>query len=158
MLTAVTSTADFPMLFKFSKRSLVHPSEELKAFVDGLIERLTAEGLYYKGPDRRRELRHTVAVDVNVVPLDNELQPIGEGFAATTRDISSGGLSLIHFDRLDCPFLAVEITTPGDERPFRAAVEVLRCRPIGPYFQVAGKFVTKLYITGPPPAKHSHKK
>ena len=108
------------------------------------LRRLTEEGLYYQGPDHRRESRHAVAIDVNAIPLDADLQAAGSDFVATTRDISSGGISLIHPERIGCPFLAVEIAVPG-ERPFQAAVEALRCPPVGPYFEIAGKFVTKFY-------------
>ena len=132
------------MLFTFTSKKLVHPPSDLKKFVDDLIKRLTDEGLYYQGPDRRREPRHAIAIEVNVIPLDAELQAAGCDFVATTRDISSGGISLIHTESTDCPFLAVEIAIPG-ERPFQAAVEVLRCSPVGPYFEIAGKFVTKFY-------------
>ena len=141
------------MLFTFTPKKLIHPPEDISTFVDNLIKRLTQEGLYYQGPDRRREPRHAVAIQMSAIPLDDGLQPVGNGFVATTRDISSAGISLIHFDRLDCPFLAVEIAIPR-ERSFQAAVEVLRCRPIGPYFEVAGKFVTKLYKPVPKAGLH----
>ena len=39
---------------------------------------------------------------------------------------------------------AEQVAVPG-ERPFQTAVEVLRCPPFGPYFEIAGKFVTKFY-------------
>ena len=136
------------MPFTFVPNKLIHPPEDISTFVVSLIKRLTQEGLYYQGPDRRHEERHAIAIQVNAIPLDDQIQPVGYGFVATTRDISSTGISLIHFDRLVCPFLAVEIAIPK-ERSFQAAVEVLRCRPIGPYYEVAGKFVTKLYNWNP---------
>lgn len=132
------------MLFTFTSKKLVHPPSDLKKFVEDLIQRLAEEGLYYRGPDRRWESRHAVAIEVNAIPLDADLQAQGDGFLATTRNISSGGISLICSEQIDSPFLAVEITVPK-ERPFHAAVEVLRCSPVGPYFEIAGKFVTKLY-------------
>ena len=132
------------MFFQFDDNNLVHPSEEMAAFVDHLIRRLIEEGLYYDGPDRRSEKRHVVAIPVRAMPLDGNLRPIGTGFIATARDISRRGIAVIHNEVLTCPLLAVELAD-FDGRQIQAAVEVLRCRPVGPYFEIAGTFVTKVY-------------
>jgi hypothetical protein len=132
------------MFFHFDDNNLVHPSDEMAAFVDRLIQRLIEEGLYYDGPDRRSEKRHVVAIPVRAMPLDGNLRPAGAGFIATARDISRRGIAVIHSQVLTCPLLAVELAD-FDGRQIQAAVEVLRCRPVGPYFEIAGTFVTKVY-------------
>jgi len=132
------------MFFHFNESDLIHPSEEMAAFVDQLIQRLIEEGHYYDGPDRRSEKRHVVAIPVRAIPLDDNLRPIGPAFMATTRDISRRGIALIHNEMLMCPLLAVELVDI-DGKQMQAAVEVLRCRPVGPYYEIAGTFVTKLY-------------
>jgi hypothetical protein len=132
------------MLIAFDTKKLVHPPEDISEFVDRLIERLTQEGLYHAGPDRRSEKRHAVAIKVRAMPLGENLKPIGDPFICTTRDISRRGIALVHFEDVDCPLLAVELTDV-DNQSFQAAVEVLRHRPIGPYFEIAGRFVTKVY-------------
>ena len=132
------------MFFHFDDKKLVHPSEEMAAFVDRLIQRLIEEGLYYDGPDRRTEKRHVVAIPVRAMPLDGNLRPIGTAFLATARDISRRGIALVHSEPLNCALLAVELTD-FDGKQLQAAVEVLRCRAIGPYFEIAGTFVTKVY-------------
>jgi hypothetical protein len=131
-------------LFSFDLSKLVHPPEEVASFVDELVKRLIEEGHYYDGPDRRAENRHVIALQVRVMPLDEELEQIGEPFIAMTKDISRKGISFIHFDSVTAPFLAVELTIPSGSS-FQAAVEVLRTRPVGPYWEVAGKYVTKVY-------------
>jgi hypothetical protein len=41
-------------------------------------------------------------------------------------------------------FLAIRLTD-RDGLKLTGAIEVLRCRPVGQFFEVGGKFVTKLY-------------
>ncbi len=126
---------------------LVHAPQDIKSFVDHLISRLTEEGLYYAGPDRRAEVRHPIALRVVVTPLDVHLLSTGASFTATSRNISSRGIALVHTHAIAGPFLAVELTDI-DGRRLQAAFEVLRCQSLTPYFEIAGKFVTKVY--GPP--------
>jgi hypothetical protein len=132
------------MLFRFQAKNLVHPPHEMAAFVDQLIERLTEEGLYYTGPDRRSEKRHSVALLVRAMPLDDDLRPAGPAFGATTRDLSQRGIAVIHHEKITSRWLAVELSDFDGNR-LEAAVEVLRSRSVGPYFEIGGKFVTKVY-------------
>lgn len=132
------------MLFTFPSRSLVRSPKDVEAFVAQLIRRLAEEGLYYAGPNRRTERRHAVALRVRAMPLDDKLQPAGEAFVATSRNISSRGIALIHVEKVTHPYLAVELTDV-DGKTFEAAVEVLRCQPQGSYYEIAGQFVTKVY-------------
>lgn len=124
--------------------SFTHSPEEIAAFVEHLIWQFIEQGLYYQGPDRRREKRHPIAVSVRTTPLDENLHPIGNPFTTATRDISNSGIALVHAETIEAPFLAVELKDLQGT-PFRAAVEVLRRRPVGPYFEIAGKFVVKTY-------------
>ena len=108
--------------------SLAHSPDEIRAFVEQLIWQFIEQGLYYQGPDRRREKRHSIALSVQTTPLDEKLHPVGNPFMTTTRDISNGGISLIHAERIDAPYLSVELWDLKGT-PFRAA---LRCSVAGP--------------------------
>jgi hypothetical protein len=132
------------MLFTFDPKTLIHPPEEISNFVDGLIKRLIEEGHYYDGPDRRTEKRHVVAMQVHARPLSEDLQPLGPAFVATTKDISKRGIAIIHFEPVTSPLLAIELSDLNGKK-FQGAVEIRRCRPVGPYFEVAGEYVTKVY-------------
>src|SRR5205085_1738588 len=121
------------MLLRFQAKNLVHPPQEMAEFVEQLIRRLREEGLYYTGPDRRSEKRHSIALLVRAMPLDDDLRAAGPAFTATTRDLSHHGIALIHHERINCRFLAVELTD-FDGKQLEAAVELLRCRAVGPYF------------------------
>lgn len=128
-------------LFKFDPEQLIHRPQEIVAFVDWLIERMVQEGSYYRGEDRRIEERHRVAISVTGMPVDDNMQPAAEAFEAVTRDISRSGLALFHSQPVTTKFLAVQLIDL-DGHQFEAVVQVLRCRPIGPVFEIAGRFVT----------------
>ena len=62
---------------------------------------------------------------------------------ALSRDISTGGMSLIHTEEVQDKLLVVELPiTPGQKT--QVVLEVLRCRSIGQFYEVGGRFVSKL--------------
>lgn len=127
-------------VFEFQASKLIHPPEEIAEFVLRLVSRLT----HYEGVERRSQGRHRIAIPLLAMPLDDQLFPVGEGFAAVTRDISSCGIALFHQRWVNSPFLAVELVDP-DGQKLEAAVEVLRCQRVNEFYEIAGKFVTKIY-------------
>lgn len=112
--------------------SLVSPPE----LID-FVKRVASE----LGPshDRREHPRHHFTVAVEVQPLDDELNPSGEPFAAVTRDLSAVGIGLLHTRAVLVKFLQVTILAPGGLK--RLTVEVLRCESIGRFYDIGGKFV-----------------
>jgi hypothetical protein len=131
-------------VFGIKPPAFTQTSDEITAFVEKLVWQFIEQGLYYHGPDRRREKRHPLIMSVRATPLDANLHPTGGSFFPMTRDISNGGIALIASDEVESPFLGVELTDLTG-KPFHAAVEVLRRRPVGPCFEIAGKFVVKTY-------------
>ncbi len=128
------------LIYQCQAQDLVHPPAEIAEFVQRLVSRL----VHYRGKERRAIRRHRLAIPVLAVPLDDDLQPAGDSFAAVTRDISTRGLAIYHNRPLECHYLAVELTD-HEGRKLEAAVEVLRCEPVESFFEIAGKFVTKVY-------------
>ena len=49
----------------------------------------------YDGAERRKQVRVPKTLEINVQPLDSQLDRVGEPFFAITRDISQGGLSFL---------------------------------------------------------------
>lgn len=131
-------------LFAFHPRRLSSP-EELIAFVERLIQ----EGERDVAHDQRSEPRFRVALRVAALPIDEHLRPSGEGFYAVTRDISTRGIALFHATAVRTPYLALEFQDPVTDLPLQAVLEVRRCRPLGPFHEIAGPFVTKLYEAPP---------
>jgi len=134
-------------VFERQVSELVHPPEEIAEFVQRIVGRLT----HYRGKERRGERRHRLAIPLLAVPLNEELQPVGDAFAAVSRDISSRGVALYYTCPVESPFLAVELTD-HEGRKLQAAIEVLRCEPVDSFHEVAGKFVTKVYEAPASPA------
>ncbi len=123
--------------FAFVDRaSFVHPPKAITAFVD----QLTAG----RNPRRERhsEPRFTIAVVVEVQPVDDDFKPAGEAFQAVTRDISPSGIGITHNQSVESKFLALRLTNPEGEQ-LQTAVEVLRCQQVGSMYDIGGKFVTE---------------
>lgn len=126
-------------LFEFQAGQLVRPPQAIAMFV----KRIVRGAEYYEGPDHRGEPRYAVSLPVAVVPVDQSLQKTGDVFIAFTRDISSGGIAMYHTRRISEKYLALEINAQSGER-LRVLLEVLRCSPAGLFYELAGKFVSRL--------------
>lgn len=135
-LETLTVPAGF---FSLAPENLAPPPQAVTDF----IERAIRNSKYYDGPDFRNERRHAVSLRVAAVPVDEHLNKIGEGFIAATRDISSGGIAIYHTRGTSDRFLALEISAPSGEK-LHLLLEVLRCRPAGLFYEIAGRFISKI--------------
>ena len=98
--------------------------------------------LSFEGTERRAHKRYVVAIRSLVQPMDDRRRPNGRAFNAATRDISVGGIGLIHTQPVVSEYLGVRLSSPrGDE--LQVLVKVLRCAPLGSYYDIAGEFVLK---------------
>jgi hypothetical protein len=129
------------LIYQCHANDLVHLPEEIAEFVQRIVGHLT----HYQGLERRAIRRHRLAMPVVAVPLDDDLQPVGDTFAAVTRDISARGLALYHSRPVESPYLAVELADHEGQK-LEAAVELLRCDPVDSFYEIAGTFVTKVYV------------
>jgi hypothetical protein len=75
------------------------------------------------------------------VPIDDQEKP-GEAFAAITRDISSKGISIYHTRPVHERYLAIQWNVEEGEQ-LRVLVNVVRCRPVGRFYEIGGMFITK---------------
>ncbi len=83
-----------------------------------------------------------MACPVVAVPID-DLEKPGEAFAAITRDISSQGISIYHTRPIHEPYLAIQLGRRG-RGTAPVLVEVVRCRPVGPFFyEIGGTFISQ---------------
>jgi hypothetical protein len=114
-----------------SRRPLVEP------WID--LERYAKEETFHGpgGQERRRFRRYSLITNVVVLPLDVGLRPIGEPFVALSSGMSVDGMRLIHTDPAPTDHLFIEI----DGQPVRFVLSVLRSRPIGPCFEIAGRLL-----------------
>ncbi|MGO8691059.1 MAG: PilZ domain-containing protein [Thermoguttaceae bacterium] len=132
----MSQDACLPGKIQFDRRTLPDPPPSLVAYV---AELLATE---YEGPQRRGSRRLPVVVPVVAMPLDNNFRPMGTTFAAITRDLSTGGLRLFSTRAANSKFLAVELTSSSDEN-MQVVLEVLRCKAIGRFYEIAGKLVAR---------------
>jgi len=120
-------------------QAIICPLGEIAAFV----KRMTSDAHFYMGTEKRTEARYAISIAVNAFPINHSYEQTGQEFVAVTRDISTRGLALLHTQAVTTKWLAIEAISPQNER-IRTVIEVLRCRAIGPLFEIAGKFVTDL--------------
>ena len=93
------------------------------------------------GSDLRRSKRYTAVLEVVVVPLNEHYRPSGLPFLAVTRDVSTGGLCMLHTRPAPASKLFVEIERPNDT-PLDVVLNVRRNRRVGLFFEIAGDFIT----------------
>jgi len=91
--------------------------------------------------ERRDQKRFAVAIRATVIPVDERLSPVGEPFTAMTLNISQSGLALIHTRAVNDTHLLVELHDP---RRTQVVLEVIRCRHVGRFYDIAGRFVIRL--------------
>lgn len=120
------------------------PSDEIVAFVEEVLDRETEGLLQIYGQDKRSEQRYRIALPVVAVPIDANLQPVGASFVTVTRNISTRGIAVLSSKAMRARFMAVKLTL-SNGKELQAAIEILRCKPFGPFFEVGGKFVAKIY-------------
>ena len=124
-----------PALFPIDRMRLTHPLEAIEGFVDELV------GAPYQGPERRASKRHSVSMPVAALAIDSQFRSLGEPFIGLCRNISAEGIALMHSHAVDTDFLALDFTAPGGKR-IQMVMRVLRCRAVGPYYEIAGPFLT----------------
>jgi hypothetical protein len=113
---------------------LVPPSAALMKFVRERAIKSPGE------KEMRRSKRYGAVLEVVVIPLNEHFRPSGLPFLAVTRDVSTGGMCMLHTRPAPSAKLFVEI-----ERPNEAALDVVlkvrRNRRVGQFFEIAGDFV-----------------
>lgn len=109
--------------------------------IASFVESVDGKVMSFEGRERRSYPRYVVALPSVVQPLDDERCPQGKPFNAVTRDISIGGISLVHTRPANCRLLGVKLKLPSG-KGIHLLVSVRRCRPLGTYYDIAGEFVT----------------
>ncbi len=127
-----------PEPIHFDRSQIPPPSSELLQTATRL--RL-APG--HDGREKRQSQRFPVTAIVPVLPLDALLQPIGTPFMLVARNISAGGICLLHDHAITSEFLALEFAAPGGNL-VQVLVQITRSRPRGNVYEIGGEFVSKM--------------
>lgn len=115
--------------------------ERCSESIANFVEQLGGKARSFEGFERRVHGRYVVAIPSIVQPLDDMLRPQGKPVRAVTRDISVGGVSLLHTEAVTTSFIGANLC-PVNSREICLLIHVLRCTPVGAYYDVAGEFVT----------------
>jgi hypothetical protein len=92
--------------------------------------------------ERRTDKRRPVVLDVIAVPLDQDQQPCGEPFMALTRNISRGGIAILHTEKVTAPYLLLKMETARHET-MQIVVQVVRLRSFYQFTEICGRFELK---------------
>ena len=90
--------------------------------------------------ERRAEKRRPVVLNIIAVPLDEDRNPCGEPFLALSRNISRGGIALLHTEMVKAPYLLLRIETLKHE-VIQAVVQVIRARNFYQFTKISARFV-----------------
>jgi hypothetical protein len=127
-----------PVEIRIDSASQTIPPENVQRLIKSLVPNDD-----YTGPDRRRHKRYPVTVPAIALPLAIDFRIAGEPVKVTTANVSFGGAALIHTRFVDAPYLALDFTVAGVEL-LQVVLKVLRVRSVGPVYEVAGEFVSRL--------------
>jgi hypothetical protein len=93
--------------------------------------------------EQRAYPRHPICVAIEAIPFDSQGHQTGKAFTAVTKDISATGLSFLHHAAILDRYLLVRFPQ-SDRFPTQWIVlEVLRRRPVGPLWEIAGRSVAE---------------
>jgi hypothetical protein len=121
-------------LATLSKRSVLTSADELVEFIQ------SAAIDPFEGDERRSVPRYPLALPVQARPVDHAGKLAGSPVAGVTRDVSLAGMSVLLVSPSGAEYLLLEMTGTG-RQPVHAVLEVLRERPLGPFWEVAGQFL-----------------
>lgn len=95
------------------------------------------------GPNVRSSHRYQIATPISLLPLEADFRIAGPIMAASTLDVSCGGLALLSRTRVVNRYLAIEFMNPGARMP-ALILRASRCTPRGNAFAIAGDFVSRI--------------
>lgn len=122
-------------LFLSAKATAPKPPTAMVKYVERFCSSIEGDGC------RRRGRRATLLATVTAIPLGSGFKTRGEPFKAIARDVSETGISMLHTRAVTANRLALQwqqLASPA--RTISIVVRVLRCRPVGPFYELAGEF------------------
>ncbi len=115
---------------------LADPSANLLQF----LERLSMK--QDLAPDRRKASRIPVLSSAIAIPVNKDFIPQGDATNVTFNDLSEGGASLIHTRSFATEYIALRWRSLISPKCYlKAVLHITRCKPLGPFYEIAGEFV-----------------
>ena len=89
--------------------------------------------------DRRLGDRTQVTVSVEIQPLDDDFEPLGEIVQGVTSNLSSMGIGLIADEEIKTRYVQVKLFAAGSQPIF--VVDIRHAETCGPFHIIGGEFV-----------------
>lgn len=115
---------------------LADPSASLLQFLERLLLKQN------KGTERRKQTRIPVLSSAIAIPVNKDFVPQGDPCGVTFNDLSESGGCLFHTRSFPTEYIALRwrsLITP--KVYLKAVMQVSRCMPMGPFYEIAGEFV-----------------
>lgn len=93
--------------------------------------------------EMRAQKRFDLGEPMLLMPLDENFEPIGETVEVVARNISTGGVGVLHTRSITAKFAAVQLSMPNGSE-LKMIAEVLRSTPTGMFYDVGMRFVAKI--------------
>lgn len=123
---------------EFDREVLATPPKELVEFARRQVFNLSFEG----GHERRSVERTAMVVPGFAQPIDDNFLPIGAPFDVVTRELSSKGAGLVHFDPIFDEKLALFMCF--EKESVNLVVQVVWHGPLGPFNGTGVEFIARL--------------
>jgi CheY-like chemotaxis protein len=125
-------------MFRAAQDQLAEPPQAMLNFLERNFEEPGAGG------ERRKSDRVSLLATVIAIPVNRQFEPAGEPFKGAARDVSQGGMSLLHTRAISSEYVALRWQSLASKNSFiKVVMKLTRCRPMGPFYEVAGQFVMR---------------
>ena len=115
---------------------LADPSANLLQFLERLILKQN------KGDERRKKSRIPVLSSAVAIPVNKDFVPQGDACGVTFNDLSEAGGCLFHTRSFPTEYVALRWRSLISPKVYlKAVLQVTRCSPMGPFYEIAGQFV-----------------
>ncbi len=115
---------------------LADPSASLLQFLERLMLKKN------KGAERRKQSRIPVLSSAIAIPVNKDFISQGDACSVTFNDLSEGGGCLFHTRSFPSEYIALRWRSLISPKVYlQAVLQISRCRPMGPFYEIAGSFV-----------------
>ena len=120
--------------------------EKYRSQLNVFVDRLVDEDARLDG-ERRSDKRIKVVQPVVVDLLAENGRPEGPSVQAVTWNVSAAGIGILHSRAINHKFVKVQLTL-SENKILCMLTQVIRCRPLGLYYDIGGRFITRMSPEG----------
>lgn len=119
------------------------PPKAVNDFIDRLAleERDTPADKTARHLAARKAPRVVIHVPAIAIPVNEQFEPLEDPFRLTLRDISDGGVCMLHTRSISSHYLA--LSWPAETLPYRTlsvVVRITRCSSLSRFYDIGGQF------------------